>query len=165
MLNAYVYNKPRTSGRVLKSTKSLASTTTSRSTRSHVTREREREDGNRPGNHHPASVRDDSVSRVATRSIAASQDSAAHRDHLTRSIAASRVSSARRNHLTIRASTGHGGTASTSGRASRTLRSIAGTYSRRTQSGSRNGVLLAADIIPSGASGTSQRSSAWSVSS
>ncbi len=149
MLRAHAYTKTaKTSGRALKYPSSIASTATTRSARSHVTRDREREDGNRPGNHHPASVRDDSVSRVATRSIAAS-----------------RTSAIGRNHLTIRASNGHGGNASTSGRASNTPRSNASTYSRRAQSSRRSRVLSAAKIVPSGASGTSQSSSSRSLRS
>ena len=115
MLKAHAYTKTaKTSGRALKYPSSIASTATTRSARSHVTRDREREDGSRPGNSRPASVRDgNSLSRVSTRSIAASRNSAVSRDHLT-----------------IRASNGHGGNASTSGRASNTPRSNASTYSR-----------------------------------
>ena len=150
MLRANVYTPPaRTSRCVNKSTMSATTQATTDNTRSHVTREREREDGVRSGNSHPASVRGgSSISRMASRSIASS-----------------RTTAAGRNHLTGRASNGNGGNASTLGRASNTLRSNASTSSRRAQSLRRRGALPADGIIPSGASGSSQRSFSRSVDS
>ncbi len=150
MLRAHAYTKTaKTSGRALKYPSSIASTATTRSARSHVTRDREREDGSRPGNSRPASVRDgNSLSRVSTRSMAASRVSAAHRDHLT-----------------IRASNGHGGKASTSGHASNTPRSNASMYSGKSLPSRRSGGSPAARKLPSRASSSSSSQSLRSRSS
>lgn len=86
MLRANVYTgSAKTSGRVQKSTMSATTQATTDSTRSHVDRERDREDGVHCGTSHPASVRDDgSVSRAALRSIASRRMAAAGCDLLTR---------------------------------------------------------------------------------
>ena len=108
---------------------------TTDSTRSHVDRDREREDGVHSGNSHPASVRDGgSVSRVASRLMASCPTSVAGR-----------------NRLTGRASNAHG--------------SIASTISRSAQSARRRVALLGDGNNLRGASGSSQRSSSRSVTS
>ena len=150
MLRANVYTQPaRTPGRVNKSTMSATTQATTDNTRSHVTREREREDGVRSGNPHPSSVR----GRSSTSGAA------------SRSIASHRTSAAGRNHLTGRASNGRGGNASTSRRASNSLRSNASMNSRRAQSLRRRGALPGDGIIPCGVSGSSQRSSSRRITS
>ena len=137
----------KTSGRVPKSTMSATTQATTDSTQSHVTRDREREDSVRFDYSHPASVRGgSSISRAALRSITSCGTLASGR-----------------NHISGRASNGHSDTASTMGCASNSLRSNAGTILRMAQSTRRRGALPADGNNPRGASGSSQRSSSWSV--
>ena len=69
MLRANVYAKSaKTSGCVPKSIMSATAQATTDSSRSHVDRDREREDGECSGNSHPASIRGGgSMSRAASR--------------------------------------------------------------------------------------------------